>query len=397
MWQGAQAWLDRWGGQTVRVAGTRRQRRVIEQAASKYGIAPSTLYGVWGAETGFRRDATSPAGAQGPFQFMPATAESYGIDPHNFRQAANGAAKYLSTYKDRGLAGMLAAYNAGPAGDPRNAETQAYIPRVKQFAQEWPGGPSGGGAGSGGASARIAVDGGSGASQGLAALLGQLDTHQRPQIQSSGLQAPSFAAGPTLPTGYQAPSGGGGPVEQQRTGLADLLGQVSQLQGPQAEVMGDSSRALGGGGAAEPGPAAALQFASRRLGTTETAGANRGKLIDKWEQSFGTLGQPWCGIFVGKALQRAGVQGIDSRVASTAAIVDMARKGDGGFAGLVSARQTQPGDVVVWDPGANGHTGIVEKVAHDGSVTVIEGNSSNGVRRRVHPKSGAFYARPAYQ
>lgn len=247
----------------------------------------------------------------------------------------------------------------------------------------------GGGAGMPAGGARVAVDGGYGAAGGLAALLGQLGERERPQIQSSGLAAPSFAAHAVLPQGYQQAPSGGGPVRQESS-LAELLGQVAQLQGPQARVVGGQAS----GGAA--GPAAALQFASRRLGTTETAGANRGKLIDKWEQSFGTLGQPWCGIFVGKALQQAGVQGVDSRIASTAGIVDMARKGEGGFAGLVSAKQAQAGDVVVWNPGSNGHTGIVERVGRDGSVTVIEGNASNGVRRRVHPKPGAYYARPAY-
>jgi hypothetical protein len=119
-----------------------RERRVIERAARAYGIEPSLLWGVFGAESNFGRNKNrSSAGAQGPFQFMPATAKSYGINPYNFKQAANAAAKYLSTYiKDRGVEGALAAYNAGPAGNPNNPETRAYIPKVLQLAKTWGGG-----------------------------------------------------------------------------------------------------------------------------------------------------------------------------------------------------------------------------------------------------------------
>lgn len=123
------------------MANTRQQQHTIESAARKYGIDPHVLWGVFGAESNFGRNKNnSSAGAQGPFQFMPATARGMGINPHNFRQAAFGAARYLSQYKDRGVEGMLAAYNAGPAGNPNNAETRAYIPRVLQLAKTYQGG-----------------------------------------------------------------------------------------------------------------------------------------------------------------------------------------------------------------------------------------------------------------
>lgn len=128
---------------------TPKQLRIIRRAARKHGISPALLYGVWGAETNFagaRNAPRSSAGASGPFQFMPTTAPGYGVDPfdNNFRDDAFGAAKYLSQYKSRGVPGMLAAYNAGPAGNPNNSETQAYIPRVRELAGQWPGAPGGG-------------------------------------------------------------------------------------------------------------------------------------------------------------------------------------------------------------------------------------------------------------
>lgn len=60
--------------------------------------------------------AKSPKGAQGLFQFMPATAKSYGIDPLDPRQAAEAAAKELgSHYKRYGgdVPQTLAAWNWG--------------------------------------------------------------------------------------------------------------------------------------------------------------------------------------------------------------------------------------------------------------------------------------------
>jgi hypothetical protein len=117
-----------------------RQRQIIANAAQRFGVDPSLLWGVYGAETNFGQNVrSSGAGAVGPFQFMPATAQGLGVDPNNFRSAAFGAARYLSQYKDRGTAGMLAAYNAGPSGNPHNPETQAYIPKVQQLAKGWSG------------------------------------------------------------------------------------------------------------------------------------------------------------------------------------------------------------------------------------------------------------------
>lgn len=116
------------------------QQQIIRDAAKRHGIDPSILWGLYGAETNFGKNTnSSSAGAQGPFQFMPATARAYGIDPHNFGQAANAAAKYLATYEGRGVAGMLSAYNAGPGGNPNNPETRAYIPKVQSLAKTWPG------------------------------------------------------------------------------------------------------------------------------------------------------------------------------------------------------------------------------------------------------------------
>jgi len=82
--------------------------------------------------------AVSPKGAQGLFQFMPATAKELGIDPADPHQAADGAARYLlQNFKEFGdWNKALAAYNAGPGavrkygGIPPYPETQNYVAKI---------------------------------------------------------------------------------------------------------------------------------------------------------------------------------------------------------------------------------------------------------------------------
>jgi len=81
------------------------------------GLQPGTLKAVMNQESGGNPNAVNPkSGAQGAFQFMPATAKQFGIDPFNFNQSAWAAAKYLGQLKNQfGNNEMaLAAYNWGP-------------------------------------------------------------------------------------------------------------------------------------------------------------------------------------------------------------------------------------------------------------------------------------------
>ena len=374
----------------------RVQKAIVRDAARRYGIDPAIEWGVYGAETDFGRNvSTSGAGAVGPFQFMPSTAQGMGVDPLNFRSAALGAARYLSQYKGRGVAGMLSAYNAGPNASGENPETRAYIPRVLQLSRQWDGAPTSLPAAAPTAASAPSSDGAAGPSSSAAAqgadpqrayALGQFLRRENPfelgPKTGSNPQAPLLAILPTTPPATTSTD----TFERAHASLARLAGGAVRRVPASAERTAASA----------PGAGAALSWAARALGTTEIAGNNRGTTIDRWQRSFGLLAEPWRGVFVGKALQAAGVRGIDSRVASTAAIVQMARERSGGFAGLVAARDARPGDVVVWNPGSGGHTGIVERVRADGTVVTIEGNASNSVRREVHPRSGADYARPAY-
>lgn len=159
---------------------------------------------------------------------------------------------------------------------------------------------------------------------------------------------------------------------------------TSQIVGGQNSGAGGSSHGNFPDSGAPPNVNLAIKAAKHRLGTSETGGNNRGGKIDKWERNFGMVGQPWCGIFVGTVLQRAGVKGITSRVASVAAIEQDAQAGTNGFRSWHSARAARKGDAVTFR--THSHVGFVTKVDRKrGIIYTIEGNAGNGtVARRQH-------------
>ena len=121
------------------VAAKMAPRELVEAAARKNGLPPNFVHSVVAAESGYRPDALSPKGAIGLMQLMPATAQTYGADPHDPSQNVEAGAAYLRDLliKYNGDARLaLAAYNAGPGavskynGVPPYAETQTYIERV---------------------------------------------------------------------------------------------------------------------------------------------------------------------------------------------------------------------------------------------------------------------------
>lgn len=116
----------------------------IERAALRAGVDPALLASLVWAESGFRPDARSHAGAIGLSQLMPATAAGLGVDPHDPQQNLEGGARFLAEQLRRfGRPELaLAAYNAGPArveaagGIPAITETQTYVPRVMGYYQQ---------------------------------------------------------------------------------------------------------------------------------------------------------------------------------------------------------------------------------------------------------------------
>ena len=115
-------------------------RELLTRAGAEHDIDVELLASVIKAESNFRVDAISRAGARGLMQLMPSTAHDLGVqDITRADQNIAGGTAYLDSllklYKDD-LRLALAAYNAGPAavakyhGIPPYRETRAYVSRV---------------------------------------------------------------------------------------------------------------------------------------------------------------------------------------------------------------------------------------------------------------------------
>jgi len=121
----------------------------IIAAANANGVPPALVKAVVKAESGFDPTAVSHAGAQGLMQLMPGTAAGLGVtDSFDPVQNLNGGAKFLRQLLDRfggDVSKALAGYNAGPGavekygGIPPYEETQAYVPKVLGYVEQFGG------------------------------------------------------------------------------------------------------------------------------------------------------------------------------------------------------------------------------------------------------------------
>jgi len=112
----------------------------IARAALRWNVPMNVLAAQLYAESGFNPFAQSPAGAEGIAQFMPGTADAYGLDnPFDPVEAIDAQAHLMSDLLKRfdgRIALALAAYNAGAGaveqygGVPPYGETRAYVARI---------------------------------------------------------------------------------------------------------------------------------------------------------------------------------------------------------------------------------------------------------------------------
>lgn len=107
---------------------------------SKYALPAGLLGRMWKKESAEGTQMVSPKGALGHFQFMPRTAQEYGVtDPYDLEQSADGAARKMADLRrkyggDTQMA--LAAYNWGQGNLDRYglgrapAETRDYVSSI---------------------------------------------------------------------------------------------------------------------------------------------------------------------------------------------------------------------------------------------------------------------------
>jgi hypothetical protein len=126
-----------------------------------------------------------------------------------------------------------------------------------------------------------------------------------------------------------------------------------------------------------------VETALKYLGVVEKPnGSNRGQLIDQWQRRWGMIAQPWCGMFVDAMFAEAGVNDSNICHPSTAVMASRIRSGNFAWRGI---GPVPPGSLWVLD---GIHTALVIKDLNNGSLLCVDGNSSNMVRKTIHPRSG---------
>ncbi|MGZ4260426.1 MAG: hypothetical protein ACXVR0_08915 [Solirubrobacteraceae bacterium] len=231
----------------------------------------------------------------------------------------------------------------------------------------------------------------------------------QPGAAGAGAAAASVGPAPATPAAAGAaqaaaaalaggPAPAGAPLADQAAATAGGVGAGGAGAGGVGAAVADLPTAGGrpmpqggGGGAAE-----ALAYARSMIGKLpESAGMNLGPQLDKFEAQFGYHGAPWCGIFVGHALQAAGLK-VPHTVASVAVILDLARSGDGPFQkGILPVSAIRPGDLVTF--GGTEHVAIVTHVDAQGIHTIAGNTGQSNVSETTYsPSSVTGVVRPKY-
>jgi hypothetical protein len=134
------------------------------------------------------------------------------------------------------------------------------------------------------------------------------------------------------------------------------------------------------GSTGETPGARALAAAQSEIGAAEyPPGSNDGPRIPTYRSAVaGSMaGAPWCAYFVSWAAAQAGAPIGDggSGLGSVAQIRDWASRAGRLLPGTTTP---QPGDLVLF---GDRHVGLVESANPDGSLTTVEGNEGDAVRR----------------
>lgn len=117
---------------------------IIELKAAKYSLPPELVHAIIEAESAYKPNAVSSAGAVGMMQLMPATARRFGVvdrnDAEDNIEGGTRYMRYLLDLHDSNLTLAIASYNAGENAVkrynneiPPYPETQEYVAKVLKF------------------------------------------------------------------------------------------------------------------------------------------------------------------------------------------------------------------------------------------------------------------------
>jgi hypothetical protein len=175
-------------------------------------------------------------------------------------------------------------------------------------------------------------------------------------------------------------------VERASTSGPGSTSFTTALAQAQAAPAAASSSGSGAG-------ARVLAWAQSQIGQAEQPpGSNDGPAIATYRSAVAgsAAGEPWCAYFASWAAAQAGTPLGDSGqgIGWVDGIKDWAQR-NGKL--LPSSATPQPGDLILY---GGRHVGIVESVNSDGSLTTVEGNEGDAVRR-VHrsPSEATGYVR----
>ncbi len=113
--------------------------QLVRDAAKAVDVRPELLHALIVAESGYRANARSPAGAMGVMQLMPGVLRRYGVrNPMDPQQNILAGAKYVRELLDLfegNVSLVLAAYNAGEHAVLRNGKrvpsfTRGFVSKV---------------------------------------------------------------------------------------------------------------------------------------------------------------------------------------------------------------------------------------------------------------------------
>ncbi len=140
-------WKNKVSWQTTPLITGKFEKEILA-AAKKWSIKPSLIKAIIHAESSFKPDVVSSAGAQGLMQLMPSTQKTYDVtNPFDPKQNIQGGTAYLkhllNTYNNN-VRISLAAYNAGETAVnkynknvPPYEETKNYIKRVNTLQKRY--------------------------------------------------------------------------------------------------------------------------------------------------------------------------------------------------------------------------------------------------------------------